>query len=145
MIQKTARYLWSVRWQFIKYSITGISGVALDFASLIFLKERFGISPVVAVVINQCFILGYNFTLNKYWSFGNRAVPHRQIVRYGLLAGWNYLFSVFSMYALNSILGFDYRLVRLASIMVMVSWNFLLYKHWVYADDALPPPEETTG
>ena len=135
MIKKTARYFWSVRWQFVKYSIIGMSGVALDFASLVILKERFGIAPVLAVIFNQVFIMGYNFTLNKYWSFANRAMPHRQVMRYALLAGWNYLFSVATMYLFNTLLVFDYRLVRLGSIAVMVSWNFLLYKHWVYQDD----------
>lgn len=139
MIQKTARYLWSVRWQFVKYSITGMSSVVLDFISLIVLKERFGVAPVVAVIINQAFLLGYNFSLNKYWTFRNRAVPHRQIVRYATLAAWNYFFSVAAMYVFNTVLAFDYRIVRLGSIGVMVSWNFLLYKHWVYREETIPP------
>ncbi len=140
MVKKMATYLWSVRWQFAKYSITGMSSVLLDFISLVILKERFGVAPVIAVIINQVFIFGYNFSLNKYWTFRNRSMPHRQVIRYGALSAWNYLFSVATMYVFNSIFAFEYRLVRLASIAVMVSWNFLLYKHWVYKEDLPPTP-----
>lgn len=134
MIQKICFHLWSLRHEFIKYTVVGVSGLFLDMGTLILFTERFGFHPVVSVIFNQAVVLSYNFTLNKYWSFRNRALPHRQIVRYGTLMGWNYLFSVGAMYVFHTHVGFDYRLVRLASIAVMVSWNFLLYKFWVYRE-----------
>jgi putative flippase GtrA len=39
------------------------------------------------------------------------------------------------MYVFNHGFGFDYRLVRICSIALMVSWNFFLYKYWVYKPD----------
>lgn len=118
--------------QFIKYFIIGCSGVVLDMSTLILFKEVFGWSPVMSVVINQILLLTYIFCLNKFWSFKNREMPHRQIVRFLILAGFNYVFSVITMYVFNHKLNFDYRLVRVASIAMMVSWNFFLYKYWVY-------------
>lgn len=124
--------LWSLRREFTKYFIVGFSGLLIDMGSLVLLKEVFGLWPVLAVIINQAFLLVYNFTLNKYWSFKNKGMPHRQIVRYLILAGFNYLFGVVAMYIFNHKLGFDYRLVRILTIALMVSWNFFLYKYWVY-------------
>jgi len=144
MIKRTASYFWSLRREFTKYFIVGFSGLFLDMGSLILLKEVFGIAPVVGVIINQIFLLAYNFTLNKYWSFGNRSMPHRQLVKYLSLSGFNYLFAVASMYVFNHIFEFDYRLVRIGTIAVMVSWNFFLYKYWVYTSpkhSAVLPPE----
>lgn len=132
MTKKTLQYLWSVRHQFIKYFIVGISGVVLDISTLVFFKEFFGLSATVAVVFNQMLMLTYNFFLNKYWTFGNREMPHSQIFRYLVLVGLNYLFSVAMMYLFNHIYEFDYRLVRICTIAVMVLWNFFLYKYWVY-------------
>ena len=120
--------------QFAKYFITGISGVILDMVTLILFKEIFGWLPVVAVIVNQILLLGYIFLINKYWTFKNKEIPHKQIIRFLILAGFNYLFSVFVMYIFNHKFGFDYRLVRLASIASMVSWNFFLYKYWIYAE-----------
>lgn len=132
MIKKTLQYAWSVRFEFTKYFIIGVSGVVLDMATLIFLKEVLGWLPIFAVIINQALMLVYIFYLNKYWTFRNKEIPHKQVVRFLTLAGFNYLLSVVIMYVLNHNLGFDYRLVRLGSIVVMVSWNFFLYKYWVY-------------
>lgn len=142
MVKKAARYFWELRRQFAKYFIVGISGVVLDMASLILLKEKFHLLPTVAVIINQAFLLVYNFSLNKYWTFRNTDMPHKQVVRYGTLAGFNYLFSVAAMYFFNHELLFDYRLVRIGSIAIMVSWNFFLYKYWIYKEEtAVNNPE----
>ncbi|MDD2656009.1 MAG: GtrA family protein [Patescibacteria group bacterium] len=135
MIKKILQYALSVRHQFTKYFIVGFSGLFLDLATLIFFKEFFGLNATIAVILNQILMLTYNFLLNKYWSFKNKEMPHRQIVRYLVLAGFNYLFSVGVMYLFNHILEFDYRLVRIATIAVMVMWNFFLYKYWVYREE----------
>jgi putative flippase GtrA len=136
MIKKALHYGWSVRHQFAKYFAVGMSGFVLDFGLLVFFKEVFGINPTFAVVINQVFVLAYNFSLNKYWTFANKEIPHKQLVRYLMLAVANYLFSVTMMYIFNESLGFDYRLVRVGTILVAVSWNFFLYKYWVYQEDS---------
>lgn len=132
MIINFLKYFWSLRRQFAKYFITGISGVVIDMVSLITLKEVFGWRPVIAVIANQAVLLVYIFLMNKYWSFRDHSMPHKQVVRFLILAGFNYFFAVAFMYAGNHIFGFDYRLVRLFSIALMVSWNFFLYKYWVY-------------
>lgn len=132
MLKKMLQAAINARYQFMKYAVVGTSGFVIDMGSLILLKEVFGIRPVVAVVMNQAVLLVYNFTLNKYWSFQNREMAHWQAVRYGMLAAWNYFFAAAAMYLFNDQWGFDYRLVRLLSVVGMVSWNFVLYRQWVY-------------
>jgi putative flippase GtrA len=143
MIKKTLAYLWSLRRQFAKYFITGVSAVIIDMGSLIFLKEIMGITPIIAVIINQVFIVIFVFLLNKYWSFRNKAWSHSQVVRFLTVVIFDYFFAVGAMYIFNGKLGFDYRLVRLASIALAVSWNFFLYKYWVYVQkpEAVQPLE----
>ena len=121
-----------MRREFIKYFIIGLGSLALDMGTLIFFTEVFHLRAVVSVILNQAILLTINFTLNKYWAFRNKAMPHRQIIRYLTLAVWNYSFSVGAMYVFHDQFGFNYKLVRVASIALMVSWNFLLYKFWVY-------------
>jgi putative flippase GtrA len=133
MIKKVTKILWAHRVQFSKYFIVGISAVFLDMASLIVFKEYLGIAPVVAVIINQILLIFYVFFLNKHWSFQEKGGTRGQMVRFFIIVGFNYCFSVSAMYIFNHLLNFDYRLVRLASIILAVSWNFFLYKYWVYA------------
>ncbi|PLX28563.1 hypothetical protein C0581_01495 [Candidatus Parcubacteria bacterium] len=134
MIKKTARYFWSVRDQLIKYFIVGFSGVFLDVGFLALFSKVFGWNPTISVVLSQIIALIYNFLLNKYWSFANKEMPHQQIVRYSILAGANAIFATGVMYIFNELLGFEELLVRLGTIALSVSWNFFLYKYWVYRE-----------
>lgn len=131
-MKKIFVYFWSLRREFSKYFAIGFSGVVLDMVSLILFKEIFGWWPTFAVMVNQVVLLGFIFSANKYWTFRDKTMPHKQVVRFLLLAGFNYLFSVLTMYVFNHRLGFDYRWVRILTIALMVTWNFLLYKYWVY-------------
>lgn len=104
----------------------------LDLGTLFLFREAFGLHPTLGVAINQIVVVVYSFTLNKYWSFKNHEMPHRQFVRFLLVFLWNYLFAVTFMYIGHDIFHFDYLPVRLVSIILSVSWNFVLYKKWVY-------------
>ncbi len=132
MIKKSLGYAWSVRHEFTKYAVVGFSGFFLDMGLLIFSKTVLNMNATISVAIILCIVMVYNFLLNKYWSFKNHAMPHKQFVRYAILAAWNYIFGVAMMYIFNELLEFDYRLVRIAAIGIAVGWNFFLYKYWVY-------------
>lgn len=135
MILRIARYLWSLRREFVKYFLVGITAVAFDMSTLIAAKELLGIRPIYAVIVNQALVLVYVFVVNKYWSFRNKDLPHKQFVRFATLAIINYFFSVLTMYIFNHKFDIDYRLVRIGTIAMMVSWNFFLYKYWVYRSE----------
>ena len=135
MVKRTARYIIAARKQIFRYVVVGSSGFGIDFLTLYILTAFVGLVPTVAVVFNQVITLSYNFTLNKYWSFENKQMPHKQLVRYLSLAAWNYAFSVGAMYVLNEQFGVHYLVARLLSVITMVSWNFLLYRHWIYAQE----------
>jgi len=132
MFKKILLHFWSLRREFVKYFIIGVSGVILDVGTLYLLKEYAHVRPVVAVIINQAFLINYGFFLNKFWAFKSKGMTHRQIVRFYLLAGANYLFSIAWMWLFSEHLGVNYLIARVANVALAVGWNFLLYKHWVY-------------
>jgi len=53
-------------------------------------------------------------------------------MRYLILAGGDYFFAILTMYIFHRLIGWDYRLVNIGTVSAMVSWNFLIYKYWVY-------------
>lgn len=132
MLQPLLHRLWSLRREFAKYFMVGVSGVVLDIGTLVIFTKVFNVPPFVGVILNQSITLTYNFILNKYWSFRNRDLPGQQIARYLSLMGMNYLFAVGVMYLGNERLGIHYLIVRLGTIAIMMGWNFFLYKYWVY-------------
>ena len=131
-VKKLILHIWQLRQQFAKYFIIGTSGVLLDLGTLFIFKEYLSLKPVFAVVINQILIITYIFLLNKFWAFKAKGVTSQQLMRFLLVAFVNYVFAVFWMWVFNEVLGLNYLLVRLANIALSVSWNFLIYKHWVY-------------
>ena len=145
MIKKAITKLWSMRAQFVKYFIIGIGAVVLDIGSLRFLVNL-NINPILSVVINQLIIVNLVFLLNKYWAFGAKGTTHEQIVKFYLVAGFNYFFAVAWMWFFTNIINLYYYIeylgvsqtnyyltVRLVNVALAVSWNFLLYKFFVYA------------
>jgi len=133
MVKKLLLYFWHAREQFVRYFITGCSGVILDMATLYSFKEFFHLRPVVAVIFNQMIIAGYIFTLNKYWSFKAVGLSHKQLIRFLIVLFFNYLLAILWMWFWNHLLHLNYLLVRLANIALSVGWNFLLYKIWVFS------------
>lgn len=138
MFQKYLNLIIAHRQELLRYFVTGVTAVILDILTLYIFKEYFHLRPVLAVVINQILILNYVFFINKYWSFEEKnGSTHKQAIRFFILQAFNYCFSVFCMWLFNEKVGYNYLLVRLATIILMTVWNFLLYKLWVYQDDKI--------
>lgn len=131
-----------MRKEFTRYFIIGISAFFADVGSLYFLKEYVHLSPTVSVVINQPILITAVFLLNKHWSFRAGGLTHRQMIKFCILAIFNYLFSVVWIYLLHDKFGVYYLYARTLNIAASVAWNFLLYKHWVYKVEA---PRLTDG
>lgn len=127
-----AQKLWSHRREFAKYFIIGFSGFVLDIGSLYLLKQHFGFNQVVAVSINQPPLILYVFLLNKKWSFKSAGQTKEQVIRFVTLCLINYGISIAWMWFFSHELGLNYQIARVSNIALAVSWNFLLYKYWVY-------------
>jgi len=134
MINKIYGFLKTINKEFSKYFIIGVSAVVLDIASLYVFKEFLYLKPVLAVVLNQLLMINYVFFLNKRWAFKAAGATHKQMVRFYALAGFNYLFSVAWMLVLNEYFLINYLLARLLNIILSVSWNFIIYKYWIFTE-----------
>lgn len=143
MLKRTLHYLWNKN--FLQYFIVGCSAFVLDFLTLIFFREVLGMHPVAAVALNQILAVTYVFLLNKYWSFKSTGQTGRQVIRFFVLMTFNYLFAIFWMWFFTKHVTVNlhvelwgkvrdlwYLLVRMVNIMLSVSWNFFIYKFWVY-------------
>lgn len=144
MIKKTAIKLWSMRVQFAKYFAIGVGAVVLDILSLHFLVSL-NVSPIFSIVINQLVIVNLVFLLNKYWAFGAKGVTQKQAIKFYLVAVFNYFFAITWMWFFTNLLNLHqyieyfgvsqanyYLIIRLMNVALSVSWNFLLYKFFVY-------------
>ncbi|MBI5023146.1 MAG: GtrA family protein [Candidatus Magasanikbacteria bacterium] len=129
---KIKSFILTSKRQLFFYAVIGGSAFVLDMGSLILFKEVLHVKPVITVIFSQIIIINYVFFLNKHFSFQSSGKTRKQIVKFYLLAGWNYVFGIGWMWLLNETLNWNYLVVRVAGIILAVSWNFLLYKFWVY-------------
>lgn len=133
-------YIYEKRWPFIRYGVVGSAGALLDVFLLFLAVEVLEYPPSISVAVTQIALIVYGFLFHKYWSFRRPANTKKQSVRYLLLVMANYLFSIGAMAFGAELLRFPAVFVRIGSIFLMASWNFLLYTHWVYRHEDPPLP-----
>lgn len=126
------QHAWSLRLQFMRYATIGITSFVLDLGILYLFDAFTPLKHYAAVLVSQPFILLYVFYLNKHWSFSAKGLTHKQLLRFLAVSLLNYVIAGVWMWFFNQELGFQYLLVRTANVAVSVSWNFALYKYWVY-------------
>ena len=123
----------SSKQQFFRYFITGVSGFVLDIITLYIFRELLGFDPVYSVALNQIIMIAYLFTLNKVYSFRVNGHTKTQLMKFVTVMGFNYVVAVVWMWFWNERLALEYvYTIRVVNIVLSVSWNFLLYKFWVY-------------
>lgn len=113
-----------------RYVFVGGISYVFEMAVLFGLREGVRLDPLVAVAISFWIGLVAAFLLQKYVAFQHHdARPHvvaGQVVVYGLLVGWNYIFTLavahfFAEYASIFVL-------RTIAILVVTVWNFAVYR-----------------
>lgn len=118
--------------EFLKYFAVGISSMLLDIASLSFFVRVLDVYSVTAVAINQIIVITVSFLLNYKWSFQSGERKRDALPRYVAVYGLNYVIAIVAMYVFSDRLGIMAELVRIVNIALSVSWNFLLYRLWVF-------------
>lgn len=121
------------RVQIIRYLLTGFSAVFLDWGVYVTLTRVCGVDILVAQCVSTLMGSIYVFIVNKMWSFGVTHDTGKQARRYVVIASWNWVFQQVMFYLATIHGGFHDLLVKILVTGCIVSWNFLLYKYWVYA------------
>lgn len=103
------------------------------------------------MALGQIVVVVYVFYAHKFWSFKSSGNTTRQMKRFIMLLIANYFFSIAWMWlwidavGVSWPLGFGvhtvdvaYLILRTLNVIFAVSWNFFLYKFWVYRVVILP-------
>jgi putative flippase GtrA len=113
-----------------------VAATAVDFAVMIALVERLGVSPVAGTVVGASLGAITNFSLGRAWVF-RRHSGHwaAQGARYAVVAaasaGWNAL----GEHLVHDVAGMQYVAARvLVSIVVSLLWNFPMQRRFVFRE-----------
>lgn len=124
--------------RFLLYGTVGVVGFAVDFGLLVLFREVVGASVWLAATIAFWASLAVVFLSNKYLTFGARGAGHRQLVRYFILLGINYLVTLGVIF-LAERAGLGYQIGKIAAVGMTTVWNFFAYQLWVFRKPSAGP------
>lgn len=133
MIRHNIKFMWEERVRISRYLISGVSAVTTDAGLYFILTRALDVYFLSANIISVLCGGTVAFLLNKFWSFSVRADTLRQSRRFALLFAANYIFQQVALYVAHGVLGAPDAFVKLGLVAASTTWNFLLYRYWVYA------------
>lgn len=117
--------------RFVRYVGVGVAGFAVDFGLLVLFREVVHSPLWLATTIAFWGSLAVVFLSNKYLTFNARGQGHRQLVRYFILLGINYLVTLGIVYLAQRV-GVGYQLGKIAAVAITTLWNYFAYQLWVF-------------
>ncbi|MBI1813314.1 GtrA family protein [Candidatus Peregrinibacteria bacterium] len=118
--------------QFARYLLSGGTAAGLEIGSYQ-LMLHFGVWYFTAAKISGMVGLLAAFIGHKFFAFRKRRETSRQLVRYAVLQGCNYIIQLAMVYTFVEFAGINATIAKILAIGITVLWNFFLYKFFVYA------------
>lgn len=119
---------------FIRYLIIGFSTFFFQIILLYFISTTLGAEKVKANIVSTLICMVYNFLMSNFWTFkaGTKS-GGKKLGKYLGLAAFNYIFdTIFAFPFLAITLGINQYLVKVIITAIVISWNFILYKLWIF-------------
>ena len=135
----------------LRYLAVGVFSYGVNVALLIAFVEGLGWNrPWVAAP--SAFLLTFlvSYTLQRVVAFRSTASVAGSLLRYAVLVGFNTLAQAL-LHALAERAGLGLASSQLIATALTTAWNYLAYRHWVYADatpsreGAPPSPSSSEG
>lgn len=117
--------------QFLRYLASGSSAAALELGSYKLMLLA-GVWYLAAAFISAGIGLVSAFAFHKYFVFKKKENTRSHIIRYAILQGANALAQVSFVYIFVEFFSIDEFIAKILGIGIVVSWNFFLYKIFVY-------------
>jgi len=127
-----------LRRQLFSYLVVGGLSVVVDVGLLALLHEFYRVPLGVATTVAFCTAIVVNFLLNRtaMSSQGSQGLMQHAF-RYGSLVLANYLITLVVVTTAGHV-GDRYLVAKVAVVAASTLWNFLLYRHWVFAPSRPP-------
>lgn len=118
--------------EFIRYFVASLAALAVDIGILWFLTSAAGLSYLISGAIAFIAGLAVVYLLSVYWVFSERAVRNRgmEFLLFALIGIVGLILNEAILYALTTVLGIFYLVSKIASVIVVFSWNFAARK-WI--------------
>lgn len=121
-------------WQFFRHAVVGGSGVIVNYALFLALREHFGFSTLQTSLIVHAVLISYIFPLQKYFTFSSSLESWGQIRRF-LINDLIYLSMDFSMaWLFIDFYGLPFWVGKGLGLALLTPISFMIQKYWVFCE-----------
>jgi putative flippase GtrA len=117
----------------VRYVAAGVFSYIVDAGTLWVLYRVIGTSLWLATTSGFWLSFVVNFAANKYFTFGARSRSGRQLARYGVLVGLNYLATLGVVTGLVAV-GAPALVAKTLAVGLLAVVNYFTYRFWVFRD-----------
>lgn len=115
----------------VRFLVVGGLSVGIDAGMLFVLHGLFGVWLPLATATSYLLSIGFNFGLNRLWTFEASGAAHWHLFRYVLLVAANLTLTVLLVQLLTW-LGLPYLVSKLCTTAVLAVSNYFLSREWVF-------------
>ena len=117
--------------RFIRFGISGFSGVFVNMAILYLLRESFELGLTRSAIVAGEVAIANNFLWNDYWTFGDiastqkgRRKRFRRFLKFNLICFSGLILNVLILNILYNLLGINEYVANIIAIAMVTFWNF---------------------
>lgn len=122
--------LWPIR-RFIRFGISGFSGVFVDFGIFYLLRTVLGLALTRSTIISSEIAIINNFLWNDFWTFGDISRGQKgwrkrikRLLKFNVICLSGLILNVLLVNFLFNVLGVNEYLAKLIAIAAVTLWNF---------------------
>ena len=122
--------------QFFRFALVGLSGTAVQYATLWIGVETGDLSATSASALG--YVLGsfVNYVLNYMFTFRSDASHGKTAPRYFALLAAGWCFNTALMWLLSHHWGWNYWIAQVLTTGIVFLWNFSASRWWAFKDTA---------
>jgi putative flippase GtrA len=116
----------------VKFGITGMSGMVLDFSLTWLFKDVLHVNKFLANAIGFSAAVMSNYYINRIWTFQNKAKVSTQLAAFITVSVIGLLLNSMVVYVFNNLLLLNFYLSKIIAVGLVFIWNFSANYFYVF-------------
>jgi putative flippase GtrA len=122
---------------FIKFGITGVSGLIVDFTLTWIFKDELNVNKFIANAIGFTAAVVSNYFIHRNWTFkGNKGKSGQQFTAFFTVSVIGLLLNSAIIFLLDNMLFLNFYLSKAVAIFIVFFWNFSANYFFVFKSPA---------
>ncbi|MEJ5961536.1 GtrA family protein [Pedobacter immunditicola] len=116
----------------MKFGVTGLSGMVLDFSVTWLFKDVLFINKFLANAIGFTVAVISNYLINRVWTFQSKAKMARQFAGFATVSVIGLLLNTLIVYVFNHLLSLNFYFSKVIAVGLVFIWNFSVNYFFIF-------------